>query len=107
MLNYKNEIQYFDIESITIEEVSLKIKRLNKLIFNLTISMVIIILYISAKIFLIYFELIQFRFFPIILIDLALYEFFRLSFIRDDLKNMYLVLKVTYDIKLNELKETT
>ena len=106
MLNFKNEIDFFDIESVTIEEVSLKINRINKLIVNCKISMAIILLYIVVKIILIYFDVISLRIFPILLIDVALFEVFRLWFAMKDLKLIYLVFKVTYDIKFKESQET-
>jgi hypothetical protein len=106
MLNFKKEIEHLNFDTITIEEVSLKIKRMNKLIFNYKISIIIIMLYILIKIGLIYFDVISFRIFPILLIDLALFEFFRLWFAMKDLKLIYLFFKVTYDIKFKESQET-
>ena len=106
MLSYKKEIQNIDIEFITIEEISFKINKINKLIVNCKISMAIILLYIVVKIILIYFDVITLSIFPILLIDLALFEFFRLWFAMKDLKLIYLFFKVTYDIKFKESQET-
>jgi hypothetical protein len=91
MLDYRTEIENFDIINCSRKTVTLIIKRFKKIISFIIICISLILIYLITKITLMYFEFISFNLTSILLIDLVLYELFRLYFLRKRIK-MYLLI---------------
>jgi hypothetical protein len=102
MLDYKKEIENFDVLNCSNEEIVSKIKTLKNIIFKTIICIAILVMYLIVKIVLFYFELIPINFISILLIDLVLYELFRLYFLQDHIKLYLLIFEAILKNNINE-----
>jgi hypothetical protein len=102
MLDYRTELENFDIINCSRETVTSIIKRFKRIISCIIICISLILIYLITKITLMYFEFISFNLISILLIDLVLYELFRLYFLRNRIKMYLLVFEAILENNINE-----